>query len=827
MTGGERYLERQAKRLRSEYLKALPSTTQPAFRLDDVRLPDAPACLRQRLHQILHFHHHHRAPDSQEDENSSVSGMRLRLEKVVFDTVNVASFVDSGITRFDFASQTHAATIIGSSQQGKTSLLNSLFALFGFAYPDSALVFPSSDLLPTHSKHRTGLPFPLRLEYGPKYELRLHRWNADRLQDVMCKVAERALAQNSDFFEELESGFESVTEGSFLEFVAQHGSVDTEGGYVPKASAAETLEADSGVECHDFAEDGYLNPSLQLHQILPQFLIALVEDARWFRYEHVTLKCPSQLLKHLKTGSEAAHDTRVLDLPGVGIVDDNNSLVEELVLRDVRNAGSIIVLTGERSFTQDILHVLKSSVFEKLLDPAVIPRPTVAITNSWNLRGLKPEEMDTWRAATLNGSLGWNRELQAFAEERFTGRRHRELLSLEPDLFPNDLEGFMQSRTGAHEKGVSMLVGYFLRLPQEALIACVTDVLERARSVMNMVDQLWQAEKVSWKGLHSSRLMKEAKRLRDEGFLNDLDAELTISAQKKVFGFESEAAPGEGGAKTLQTQVHYVQKLFREQKEKLAQRFEKLKVGKCDWKQELPRLVKESLLQIASQWDENVGEQAFSCFLSHGERISKSLYNKWARKVFQGGARGEMERQKQEQACQFMMNYLNATASSAIRGGTFKCTWTHGLRQQAWNLDLKDITKVLGLRRGRSTSTAYNQVWMSIQELMKAKEALFTEQILEHMSSQSASTKQLIRRLKQVVMSTFEECERNFTVVMDALQRIADGKLALSGDPVVILREELQSLVKEVDRYLTRHREMRDSFGAQELKRVLQMSSHT
>lgn len=370
-----------------------------------------------------------------------------------------------------------------------------------------------------------------------------------------------------------------------------------------------------------------------------------------------------------------------------------------------------------------------------------------------------------------------------------------------------------------------MLVGYFLQLPQEALIASVTDVLERARSVMEMVDQIWQAEKVTWKGLQSCRLMKEVQQLRDEEFMKDLDAELTFAAQKKIFGFEIEATSARVGVKTLELQMQYIQDLFCEEKCKLAQRFDKLKASKGDFKQEIPKMVKESLIHIASQWDENVGDQAFKSFLSHGEKISRSLYQKWVRKLFNGVRKDGIEDKKQEHACQFMVTYLNSTAEAAIKKDTFKYTLTHGLRLQAWNLDLKDIIKVLGIRRGRSASVVFDQVWSSVKELMRSKEAYFREHMMEHMSLQSASIKQLIRLLKQVILSTFEDCERSFAVVMDALERIANGKLAISEDPVVILREELASLVKTIDRYLGNHREMRDSFGAQELKKVLQTQS--
>lgn len=92
----------------------------------------------------------------------------------------------------------------------------------------------------------------------------------------------------------------------------------------------------------------------------------------------------------------------ILDLPAVQICDDNNGYVEEVVLRNVKEAYSIIVLTGERSLTSDILEILRQSVFERILDQSKMP-PAVAVMNSSNLRGLQAEEMSDWKRMTLEG----------------------------------------------------------------------------------------------------------------------------------------------------------------------------------------------------------------------------------------------------------------------------------------------------------------------------------------------------------------------------------------------------------------------------------------
>eukprot|EP00250_Pteridium_aquilinum_P007590 c17267_g1_i1 orf=99-2606(-) len=833
MTGGEQYLEGQAKRMRKEYLEAAPSSHRlrlPPLQVEHLALRHAPSSFRDRLRHIM-----------QCADGDAGAAPSQALSRLVVGSADVAGL--EAAEHFQRLGG-QAATIIGSSQQGKTSLLNSLLGLFGFLHPD--LVFPQADLLPTNTKDHVGLPFPLRLDYGPKYTVVLQRWDSRRLQDAMCKVAEGVLAQNADFFDELESGLESVEEGSFLEFVTNHGKIDQNNVYVSEGSAVKSLHADGGIEVHDFMcpeQPSRHNPSFEVHEAVREFLLQLVEDSQWLRYERITLKCPSQLLRHLKTGCESEPEMCILDVPGVGIVDDNNLLVEELVLRDTLKAGTVIVLTGERSFTQDVIHVLRRSVFERLLDPLVLPRPTVAITNSRNLRGLKEEEMEAWRETTLHGSLGWNMELKSFADDTFSGRRHRELQSLQPDLFPNDLDGFMHSREGACEKGISMLVGYFLRLPQEALLASVADVLEHARSIMKMVDQLWQAEKVSWKGLQSCRLMKEVRGLREEEFKRDLDAELSFSTQRRIFGFETEVEgweqqnlpqadkekgfnePQQKGSKAFASHLAYIQGLFNEQNRKLTERYKKLKASKGDFKHEIPKMVKDSLIHIASQWDEHIGYCAYRRFLSHGEEISKLLYQKWARQLFLGAGRNDANDKQQDQACQFMKAYLQSSAAAAINEDVFKYTLTHGLRLQAWNLDLKDITKVLGARRGRSGSAAHDKVWSSLRDIMRNKEAFFKEHMLEHMTLQSTSIQQLVRLLKEVILHTFADCERNFLAVMDALERIANGKLVISEDPVIVLREELGGLVKIIEGYLSHHKEMRNSFGAQELERVLRTQS--
>ncbi|KAI5080386.1 hypothetical protein GOP47_0005865 [Adiantum capillus-veneris] len=805
MTGSERYLELQAKRAREEYEEALPRS--PRMRLpppglqeevERLSLQDAPSAFRDRLRHILQG-------VEGKDEGSQP------MTRMVVDSVDVAEL--DAAQRLQHSIGGQAATIIGTSQQGKSTLLNSLLHLFGFLHPPN-LVFPETDLVPTNTKDNVGLPFPLRLVYGPEYEVIMQHWDAQRLQDVMCSVA----TQSADILEEIYDGFRSVEDGSFLQLIARHWTPNESDTLFP--AAVESLQADGGVEVHRFLQP---NPSLEVHKAVCEFFVEMVESAQWLRYERVTLRCPSQLLKQLSTGLQSDLEMCILDLPGVGIADDNNLLVEELVCRDTVEAGTVIVLTGERSFTEDVIRVLRTSVFERLLDPLVVPRPTVAITNSRKLRGLKEEDMEDWRTATLHGSLGWNTELQSFAKDVFSGsRRHRELESLQPDLFPNDLEGFMEAKEGAREKGVSMLVGYFLRLPQEALLASVVDVLECTRSIMRMVDQLWQADMVSWKGVRpSSRLMKEVKGLREEEFKRDLDAELSLSMQRKIFGFESEFCPS-GTVSAIHSHKRYIQDLFIDEKRKLADRYDMFKAKKADLRHEIPKAVKDALIHIALQWDENIGFHAYKSFLRHAEEISKRLYRKWANQLFFGTGRKGLEDQKQDQACQFMLAYLESTAAAAFKEDVFKYTFTHGLRLQAWNLDLGNVIKVLGPRRGRSATVPYDQVWSSLKEVVESKEAYFKEHILEHVTLQSLSIKQLNRLLKEVILKTFADCEKNFSAVMDALGRLAKGQLTMNEDPVIILREQLGGLVKVIERYVMHCKEMRNSFGAQELEKVIQ-----
>ncbi|MCO5562567.1 hypothetical protein L7F22_016194 [Adiantum nelumboides] len=271
----------------------------------------------------------------------------------------------------------------------------------------------------------------------------------------------------------------------------------------------------------------------------------------------------------------------------------------------------------------------------------------------------------------------------------------------------------------------------------------------------------------------------------------------------------------------MDSQKGYIQGLFNDEKRKLAERYEKLKSTKADLRVEIPKLVKDALIHIASQWDENIGLPASERLLCHGEGISKRLYRKWAVQLFYGSGKKGLEDQKQDQACQFMIAFLESTAAAAIKQDVFKYTFTHGLCLQAWNLDLGNIIKLLGSRRGQSATVAYDQVWSSLKEVLTSKEAYFKEHILEHISLQSLSIKQLIRLLKEVILNTFAHCEKNFSAMMDALERIAKGQLTMNDDPVVILREQLGRLVKVIERYIMHHKEMRNSFGAQELEKVM------
>ncbi|KAJ7561922.1 hypothetical protein O6H91_03G047900 [Diphasiastrum complanatum] len=811
MTAGERYLERQAELAKKEWLQSLPPELFRCFEVEGIPLRDAAAVFNQYLEQILRIH-----PSSEENQDDIVENS-LHVGKAVFSVTDLDYF-NPGIRRFH-ARQCYSATVIGSSQQGKTTLLNSLLGLFGFSYGEKTF-YPNIDLLPTQSKDRIGLPFPLRLEYGPKYEVLMEMWEEKELKQIMTRVAYKKLQENHEFFEDVESGFITTSVGSFLEFLCKHGELNEQEEYIPSSNLKVAAHATGETISHDFMPVVAINPSFAAHEAVRGFFLSLLEDGSWFLYKSITLKCPSVLLQRIKRGSEHLDHAYILDLPGTGIVDDNNLYVEEMVLKDVKVADTIIILTGERSFTQDLLHILEHCIFWRLLDPSTTVPPAIAVTNSRHLRGLRQEEMEEWRNATIYGNLGWDREIKRFASQMFASSE-RDFKTLTPELFPNDLAGFLDTR-GQVDVGVSKLIGYFLALPQRALLAYVRDVYEKVIRVQTMVDELCHAQKHILASRQPSRLAKEVKHLQKEEFRKALDDAFTLSSQKAMFGFEYKSVEGH---KTIEMQLAFIDSLFKQQLKKLASKFEQIKDDKVKLKHETVQLLKEALRAVALQWDEEVGRPAFDQFLLYGRKKAQDLLRSFSRKAFMIDSKGTDSVVEREGAYSLVTRLMEDCIGKSLGCPPLQCTFTHAFRQQVWNLDIVEVLNVLNVlnvRRGRSGNTAYNAIWAQIGSLYKAKWSLFREMMHAVLLLQSSSIKELVARVKKEIENTFEKCLSDFKMVTQALEGVSKGATMCFKDPIVVLCAELKDLSEKLRMYIDKHKKLQDHFGVEELGRLVQ-----
>ncbi|KAG6551872.1 hypothetical protein Mapa_006486 [Marchantia paleacea] len=704
------------------------------------------------------------------------------------------------------------ATVVGSSQLGKTTMLNSLVQLFGYNQPDGRM-FPDVDLLPTHDKDRAGLPFPLRIEYHDKFQIHLTRWTAQELEDLMQIVVSEAVNLDPDFFDQLE--FQEFEENSFMQFVCEHCRLDEDGKFTCASRAAVTLQADGGEEEKDFSKEHTEKQTVaDIVQEVHKYLSSILTQ-QWFRYKTVTLRCPSVLLDEMGVNSSFSSPPCVLDLPGVGIVHDNNFLVEELVRRNVSSADTIIILTGQRSFTEDVIGVLRSSVFRRLLDPDVPSPPTVAVTNSHVLRGLQTKEMETWREQILHGTMGWFNELKRFADENFSNRRRHRLLSeIEPSLFPNDLSGFLSGGAGAEDVGVATLVGYFMRLPQEVYLARVAHVFERANAYRSTIDELWQAPMLGQKQTKSSRLFRQALAHRTQKIEMSLNTKLTATAQKKMFDWEHPSS--------LIEQVEGIDVLIDSELEKLHKKFSiMLNAGSCHFQQEIPSLVKQLLLEIASDWDNVAGKVVFERVLRAAQELSVELFAEWIPQLFYEERSADPD-PKIENSRKALHNALKAKVPKVISSSAIKYTLTDAYRQMVWNLDFKKVLTVPRVRKGKCIGVSECKVWSDIDTLVRKKAATLQEQVVQHTRQQSQAVKQLVSRLKLIITETFAQSVEDFATITSALESIAQGQSSTNMNPLVVLRKELLEFTTQLAEYLQRHKNLRKVFGEEEVRSILQ-----
>ncbi|KAL2644215.1 hypothetical protein R1flu_011802 [Riccia fluitans] len=703
------------------------------------------------------------------------------------------------------------ATVVGSSQLGKTTMLNGLLRLFGYDQP-CGRVFPDEDILPTQEKDRAGLPFPLRIEYHDSFQVNAVRWTRQELDDLMHVVASRALRKDPEFFEQLE--FHEFDENSFMQLICDYGKVDEDGNFSCEPSVFETLKADGVVEEKCFPEETSSDHTLAatIKEVNGYLLEILGEQ--WFQYKSVTLRCPSRMLKEM--GVDSCRPPCILDLPGVGIVHDNNLLVEELVRRNVTTADTIIVLTGQRSFTEDVLEVLRASVFQRLLDPTVSPPPTVAVTNSHMLMGLQNEEMETWRQNILHGSMGWYTELKRFAEENFSSRRrHRVLSEVEPSLFPNDLSGFLKGGAKAQDMGVATLIGYFMRLPQEFHLACVADVLERANAYKSTVDELWQAPMLVQKQTkHSNRrLFNLALAHQKEAYEMTLSSKLTGVLQKKMFNWED--------PRSLDEQMDQIDSVADSELEKLHRKLGRLVKdgGSSNLHQEISSLVKQLLLEIAAEWDNVTGKVVFERFVNAAQQLAVEAFSVWVPQLFDERRSAEPD-PKIVSAKTALLNALKAKVPTAISGSAIQYTLTDAYRQLVWNLDAKGGINLPRPRKGQYLEGSEEKVWSHIQTVVRKKISTLYEHINKNARHESTAVKQLISRLKILITETFTKCVEDFGTVTSALESIAQGEGAVNQNPIVILQKELLDFTTQLQEYLQKHKNIRNHFGEEELKTI-------
>lgn len=158
------------------------------------------------------------------------------------------------------------------------------------------------------------------------------------------------------------------------------------------------------------------------------------------------------------------------------------------------------------------------------------------------------------------------------------------------------------------------------------MLADLQYILDRAESIAAMVDHLWKVDSVVLNLLSPVQSSKEARRLRQEEFVNALDAKLTAACRKQMFDFKD-------------TGLEDVDTIFSRQWVELTEKLQRMKKNSRKQQGEGPVLLRGALKVAASTWDHNVGRVGFGKFLAAGQELANKVLHEWVNKAFMSSAR--------------------------------------------------------------------------------------------------------------------------------------------------------------------------------------------